>query len=150
MLPRLSLLSLAVLLATCSCSSSHFVRRLGTKLSLLSKSSKVAVASVLSCLALVGPLSSTPAVADPPKQQQVYFGAGCFWHVQHEMVETERKVLGRKDTEITVSLCPLSSAQLSLSFMFSRVWLPMRVEKRGRSPSGCATTTCRESPTTAP
>eukprot|EP01039_Chlorochromonas_danica_P007728 gene7728-8539_t len=105
MLPLLRLLlPLIVLLATnssCSSSSSHFARRLGSKLSLLSKGSKVALASALSCLALAGPLSSAPALADPPKQQQVYFGAGCFWHVQHEMVETERKVLGRQDSQIT-------------------------------------------------
>lgn len=26
---------------------------------------------------------------------EVYFGCGCFWHVQHEFVEAERKILGR-------------------------------------------------------
>lgn len=36
------------------------------------------------------------------KQQQVYFGVGCFWHVQHEFIDTERKVLGRQDSELTV------------------------------------------------
>jgi len=30
-----------------------------------------------------------------------YFGCGCFWHVQHEFVEAERKLLGRSDSEIT-------------------------------------------------
>lgn len=25
----------------------------------------------------------------------VYFGCGCFWHVQHEFVEAERRLLGR-------------------------------------------------------
>lgn len=33
--------------------------------------------------------------------QDVYFGAGCFWHVQHEFVEAERKLLNRKDKELT-------------------------------------------------
>jgi hypothetical protein len=32
---------------------------------------------------------------------QVYFGCGCFWHVQHEFVEAERSILGRKDAELT-------------------------------------------------
>lgn len=32
---------------------------------------------------------------------QVYFGCGCFWHVQHEFVEAERKLLGRDDMELT-------------------------------------------------
>jgi len=31
----------------------------------------------------------------------VYFGCGCFWHVQHEFVEAEKKLLGRSDMEIT-------------------------------------------------
>lgn len=33
--------------------------------------------------------------------QNVYFGAGCFWHVQHEFVLAERSILGRKDDELT-------------------------------------------------
>ena len=32
----------------------------------------------------------------------VYFGCGCFWHVQHEFVEAEKRILGRKDDELTV------------------------------------------------
>jgi peptide methionine sulfoxide reductase MsrA len=31
----------------------------------------------------------------------VYFGCGCFWHVQHEFVEAERKILGRSDEQLT-------------------------------------------------
>lgn len=31
----------------------------------------------------------------------VYFGCGCFWHVQHEFVEAERRILGRADAELT-------------------------------------------------
>ena len=34
-------------------------------------------------------------------QEDVYFGAGCFWHVQHEFVLAERNLLGRKDNELT-------------------------------------------------
>ena len=29
------------------------------------------------------------------------FGCGCFWHVQHEFVEAEKRILGRSDTELT-------------------------------------------------
>lgn len=32
---------------------------------------------------------------------RVYFGAGCFWHMQHEMVREEIKSLGRDGSEIT-------------------------------------------------
>lgn len=31
----------------------------------------------------------------------VYFGCGCFWHVQHEFVMAEKKILGRSDEQIT-------------------------------------------------
>lgn len=33
--------------------------------------------------------------------ENVYFGAGCFWHVQHEMIAAERSILQRKDNELT-------------------------------------------------
>jgi peptide methionine sulfoxide reductase MsrA len=32
---------------------------------------------------------------------EVYFGCGCFWHVQHEFVMAERAILGRGDSEFT-------------------------------------------------
>mmetsp|Transcript_24643 Transcript_24643/g.58301 ORF Transcript_24643/g.58301 Transcript_24643/m.58301 type:complete len:366 (+) Transcript_24643:94-1191(+) len=31
----------------------------------------------------------------------VYFGCGCFWHVQHEFVEAEKTILGRSDKQVT-------------------------------------------------
>jgi len=31
----------------------------------------------------------------------VYFGVGCFWHVQHEFIEAEARLLGRKGSEFT-------------------------------------------------
>ena len=44
---------------------------------------------------------STPAKAEDETSIDVYFGCGCFWHVQHEFVEAERRILGRSDSEIT-------------------------------------------------
>ena len=38
---------------------------------------------------------------DSSRQEDVYFGVGCFWHVQHEFVSAERTLLGRKDAELT-------------------------------------------------
>mmetsp|Transcript_8445 Transcript_8445/g.14162 ORF Transcript_8445/g.14162 Transcript_8445/m.14162 type:complete len:145 (+) Transcript_8445:1113-1547(+) len=32
---------------------------------------------------------------------EVYFGVGCFWHVQHEFVKAEKAFLGRSDAELT-------------------------------------------------
>ena len=31
----------------------------------------------------------------------VYFGVGCFWHVQHEFVNAEKLILGRSDKQVT-------------------------------------------------
>eukprot|EP00607_Mallomonas_marina_P002841 CAMPEP_0182427134 /NCGR_PEP_ID=MMETSP1167-20130531/14948_1 /TAXON_ID=2988 /ORGANISM="Mallomonas Sp, Strain CCMP3275" /LENGTH=271 /DNA_ID=CAMNT_0024609109 /DNA_START=126 /DNA_END=941 /DNA_ORIENTATION=+ len=31
----------------------------------------------------------------------VYFGVGCFWHVQHEFVQAEKNILGRSDEQLT-------------------------------------------------
>jgi len=47
-------------------------------------------------------LTLNPAVAagDDPLVK-IYFGAGCFWHVQHELVLAERALLGRRDAEFT-------------------------------------------------
>lgn len=33
--------------------------------------------------------------------ESVYFGVGCFWHIQHEFVKAERTMLGRSDAELT-------------------------------------------------
>mmetsp|Transcript_22709 Transcript_22709/g.33254 ORF Transcript_22709/g.33254 Transcript_22709/m.33254 type:complete len:277 (-) Transcript_22709:219-1049(-) len=42
-----------------------------------------------------------PAVAAEDTLTNVYFGVGCFWHIQHEFVEAERKLLNRSDKELT-------------------------------------------------
>jgi peptide methionine sulfoxide reductase MsrA len=31
----------------------------------------------------------------------VYFGVGCFWHVQHEFVNAEKTILGRTNKELS-------------------------------------------------
>lgn len=52
-----------------------------------------------------GSLSLEPniAVATAGEEEDiaVYFGCGCFWHVQHELVEAEKTILGRSDNELT-------------------------------------------------
>lgn len=37
----------------------------------------------------------------PVVEESVYFGVGCFWHIQHEFVAAERELLGRSDRELT-------------------------------------------------
>mmetsp|Transcript_9847 Transcript_9847/g.16227 ORF Transcript_9847/g.16227 Transcript_9847/m.16227 type:complete len:287 (-) Transcript_9847:222-1082(-) len=53
------------------------------------------------CIAPIVLAQAWSPVQAAEKQTPVYFGVGCFWHVQHEFVETERKVLGRGDDELT-------------------------------------------------
>lgn len=40
-------------------------------------------------------------LADANELTDLYFGVGCFWHIQHEFVEAERKLLQRSDSELT-------------------------------------------------
>mmetsp|Transcript_3273 Transcript_3273/g.9489 ORF Transcript_3273/g.9489 Transcript_3273/m.9489 type:complete len:273 (+) Transcript_3273:3-821(+) len=54
-------------------------------------------AAALSASVLRGPALA----AGEEDDVEVYFGCGCFWHVQHELVEAERRILGRKDSELT-------------------------------------------------
>lgn len=54
--------------------------------------------------AMAGEISRAPLVARAATEEQlesVYFGVGCFWHIQHEFVEAERALLGRSDAELT-------------------------------------------------
>lgn len=48
---------------------------------------------------LVNPKASSAASEEA--LIEVYFGCGCFWHVQHEFVAAEKTILGRSDSEIT-------------------------------------------------
>jgi len=57
-------------------------------------------------LTAAGLLAAAPrvaqgAVASAPLLESVYFGVGCFWHLQKELVEAERTLLGRSDAELT-------------------------------------------------
>ena len=57
--------------------------------------------------AAVGTLLTTATTSHPATAtaasdvESVYYGVGCFWHIQHEFVEAERKLLGRNDHELT-------------------------------------------------
>ena len=35
------------------------------------------------------------------KADDVYFGVGCFWHVQHEFVKAEQDIHGRSNEELS-------------------------------------------------
>ena len=58
--------------------------------------------------AVAGEMASAPWIARAVAADEavaplesVYFGVGCFWHIQHEFVEAERTLLGRGDAELT-------------------------------------------------
>jgi hypothetical protein len=50
---------------------------------------------------MIAPISPSFAQDSSSVDVSAYFGIGCFWHVQHEFVEAERRELGRKDEELT-------------------------------------------------
>mmetsp|Transcript_20186 Transcript_20186/g.50231 ORF Transcript_20186/g.50231 Transcript_20186/m.50231 type:complete len:281 (+) Transcript_20186:77-919(+) len=51
---------------------------------------------------VLGPLLA-PGIANADDEEliDVYFGCGCFWHVQHEFVEAEKTILGRADNKVS-------------------------------------------------
>lgn len=81
------------------------LRKLQQQLSSLQFSKcKKALGSIALALAYLSSPSLSHAEEVENEHQKVYFGVGCFWHVQHEFVETERKVLHREDSDLTVRL----------------------------------------------
>eukprot|EP00522_Entomoneis_paludosa_P015443 CAMPEP_0172444640 /NCGR_PEP_ID=MMETSP1065-20121228/4667_1 /TAXON_ID=265537 /ORGANISM="Amphiprora paludosa, Strain CCMP125" /LENGTH=242 /DNA_ID=CAMNT_0013195263 /DNA_START=103 /DNA_END=831 /DNA_ORIENTATION=- len=48
---------------------------------------------------LAGGKAQSAAAAET--EEDVYFGVGCFWHIQHEFVEAERAMLKRGDSQLT-------------------------------------------------
>lgn len=68
--------------------------------SFLSNGPTAALAGVLSSSLLLPQAEQSNAISEEGLID-VYFGCGCFWHVQHEFVEAEKKLLGRSETEIT-------------------------------------------------
>ena len=55
---------------------------------------------IISQLALIGAGAARFEGLDGDSVE-MYFGLGCFWHMQHYFVEGERNVLGRNDSELT-------------------------------------------------
>jgi len=49
----------------------------------------------------INPISSSISTTLEVKQENIYFGVGCFWHVQHEFVNAEKQILGRKEDQST-------------------------------------------------
>lgn len=47
------------------------------------------------------PVGAVPAPATAEDQLKIYFGAGCFWHVQHELFQEELGILQRNGIQIS-------------------------------------------------
>ena len=77
-----------------------FLLLLSTSANSLAPTSRRRLLSVGSGALLAPALDLQPAnAADEPID--VYFGCGCFWHVQHEFVVAEKTILGRSDAQVT-------------------------------------------------
>jgi len=61
----------------------------------------LATAAATASAALVGASNPRMAEADADVPTTLYFGVGCFWHIQHEFIEGERTILGRNDHQLT-------------------------------------------------
>jgi len=46
-------------------------------------------------------LSALSTIHAEDTQIEVYFGAGCFWHIQHVFIEAEKRILGRDGATLT-------------------------------------------------
>jgi len=61
---------------------------------------------------------ATAAVRLPAADDvEVYVGAGCFWHVQHEMTVAEQALLGRDGKSFTAGLARIRSGQFCLQML---------------------------------
>eukprot|EP00980_Cylindrotheca_fusiformis_P001755 scaffold405_cov132-Cylindrotheca_fusiformis.AAC.7 len=61
----------------------------------------ITATSALTVATTLGVPENAHAAASDADEIEVYFGCGCFWHVQHELVEAERRILGRRDMQLT-------------------------------------------------
>lgn len=72
-----------------------------TSTALNAESRRSFLGSLVASTTLLPLVTSNPAFATSDDLTDVYFGVGCFWHIQHEFVEAERKYLKRSDAELT-------------------------------------------------
>mmetsp|Transcript_5916 Transcript_5916/g.8364 ORF Transcript_5916/g.8364 Transcript_5916/m.8364 type:complete len:284 (-) Transcript_5916:209-1060(-) len=61
----------------------------------------VASAAILTNTNYSPAMAEDTVVAAAGAGEDVYFGVGCFWHIQHEFIQAERDMLGRGDKELT-------------------------------------------------
>lgn len=59
------------------------------------------LSSWIASMAVLASAQPSFAATDTANLEDVYFGVGCFWHIQHEFVQAERQLLGRDDHQLT-------------------------------------------------
>jgi len=57
--------------------------------------------SVLATLLLCSVIARQALANNDDDLVEVYFGVGCYWHIQHEFVQAERDILERTDRQLT-------------------------------------------------
>ncbi|KAL7430786.1 hypothetical protein ACHAXH_002505 [Discostella pseudostelligera] len=72
---------------------------LDSRRSFLTAATATAMSTLLSTTTAT--LSPAAAYSDNDELIDIYFGCGCFWHVQHEFVQAEKNILLRSDMELT-------------------------------------------------
>lgn len=102
-----SLVSLAVLIAPVA-AYNLLLKNNNNKPTSSMLSRRSILTGILGGAAVLSGVGSTLPVAlaaakDEVKEESVYFGVGCFWHIQHEFVAAERELLGRDDHQLTAA-----------------------------------------------
>lgn len=80
----------------------HHDNDAGSRRSFLTAAAGAGAAGLLTLTTTQPAIANAVGVEEDEEQLiDVYFGCGCFWHVQHEFVEAERRILNRSDDMLT-------------------------------------------------
>ena len=66
-----------------------------------SRRSLLKKSAVLTAALAFGGNNAAVAASSDENLTDCYFGVGCFWHIQHEFIDAERKLLGRGDHQLS-------------------------------------------------
>lgn len=64
---------------------------------------QVLTSLTVAAAATTATVATSPVLAadEPEPEESVYFGVGCFWHIQHEFVQAEKDLLNRNERTYT-------------------------------------------------
>ena len=102
MLKTLAALSCLAIGVSAYSTSSHTRRRTAVVETTAATTSRRGLLGSAVAAATALTFGNAAAAADGDENlTDVYMGVGCFWHIQHEFVDAERKLLGRGDHRLT-------------------------------------------------